>query len=595
MFLSLSILFLSIPSLYSPTSPAASQLVPGRMHRSLSTCNARAFKLSFSALSPLANRLRPRLVSLGPPLSSSSWPGRSTVRHSVRALMQSSTTATSPPTEEKEKEKEKEKAKAKEAPAAPPPAPDSPSSAPEPPSAAFYRTTPPLDPRIHILGVGNVGRFVAHALRGIPRPPPVTLLLPRSGMLRQWEESPRRLVVHTEGESEARGGFDAEVAAPRIRVHGREIDSDPCPGESNEPINSLIVANKTPSVLQYLSAVKHRLNPRSVICFLQNGMGLIERVNAEIFPDPETRPYYMIGINSHGLSSVSGDPFATTHAGFGTISLSIMPHERDRAPAPFEPSPHMSPHPYSSPASKAKSLSANSADALNDLPRPTPATTRWTPNQRYLLRTLLRTPILSATAFSPPDLLQLQLEKLAINCVVNPLTVMLDARNGAILYNFGLTRTMRLLLAEISLVIRSLPELQYMPNLAQRFDAGRLETLVVGVANRTRDNISSMLADVRAGRPTEIDYINGYIVRRGEELGIRCLTNYFLLNLVKGKQNMVSLEKGDALPWVEPKPHESEVTITEQVAGWNGEEKRIETSRALNKREDEETYEERKK
>lgn len=554
------------------------------MHRSLSTCNARTFKLSFSALLPLANRLRPRLVSLAPPsISSSSWPVGSSARHSLRALMQSSTTASTPPTKEKG---EREDALS---------ALDAPPSAPESPSAAFYRTTPPLDPRIHIIGVGNVGRFVAHALRGIPRPPPVTLLFSRPDMLRRWEESPRRLVVHTEGEAEARHGFDAEVAVPRTRLHGKELDMDPHADESNGPINSLIVANKTPSVVQYLSAVKHRLSPRSVVCFLQNGMGLIERVNEEIFPDPETRPYYMVGVNSHGLSLVPGDPFATNHAGFGTISLSIMPHERDRAPAPFEPSPRMAPHPYSSPTPEAKPTSAKSPDALEGLPQPTPATTRWTPNQRYLLRTLLRTPILSATAFSPPDLLQLQLEKLAVNCVVNPLTVMLDARNGAILYNFALTRTIRLLLGEISLVIRSLPELQYMPNLAQRFDAGRLETIVVGVANRTRDNISSMLADVRAGRATEIDYINGYIVRRGEELGIRCLTNYFLLNLVKGKQNMVSLEKGDALPWVEPKPHESEVAITEQLAGWDGKEKRIETSRALNDGDDWVVRDERKK
>jgi 2-dehydropantoate 2-reductase len=530
------------------------------MHRGRPTCNAHTFKLSFSALSPLALRLRPRLVSLRRPCSTP-----------LRASMLMPNTTASFSTRQDDDGTPSNN----DEPATASPTPDSPPS----PSAAFYRTTPPLDPRIHILGVGNVGRFVAHALRGIPRPPPVTLLLPRYQMLLNWDKSPRRLVVHTEGESEARDGFDVEVAAPRIRVHGREINSEPQPGESNEPINSLIVANKTPSVLQYLSAVKHRLSPRSVVCFLQNGMGLIERVNAEIFPDPETRPYYMIGVNSHGLSAVAGDPFATTHAGFGTISLSIMPHERDRADAPYEPSPTLRPHPYSSPA---RSTSANSPDVPDGLPRPMPATTRWTPNERYLLRTLLRTPILSATAFSPPDLLQLQLEKLAVNCVVNPLTVMLDARNGAVLYNFGMTRTMRMLLAEVSLVIRSLPELQYMPNLAQRFDAGRLETLVVGVANRTRDNISSMLADVRAGRLTEIDYINGYIVRRGEELGIRCLTNYFLINLVKGKQNMISLEKGDALPWVEPKPHEGEVVITEQVAGWGGEERRIETSEAMN-------------
>ena len=189
---------------------------------------------------------------------------------------------------------------------------------------------------------------------------------------------------------------------------------------------------------------------------------------------------------------------------------------------------------------------------------------RWTPNHRYLLRTLLRTPILCATGFSPPDLLQLQLEKLAVNCVINPLTVLLDGRNGSILYNYSLTRVMRLILAEISLVIRSLPELQYIPNVQQRFDPGRLETLVVGVANRTRDNISSMLADVRRGEHTEIDYINGWVVKKGEELGIKCFMNYMLMHLVKGKKQFLSLELGEVVPFVEGRRNEGEVIIRDR-------------------------------
>jgi 2-dehydropantoate 2-reductase len=194
-------------------------------------------------------------------------------------------------------------------------------------------------------------------------------------------------------------------------------------------------------------------------------------------------------------------------------------------------------------------------------PAPTRSTTEWTPNHRHLLRTLLRTPIFCATAFSPSDLLQMQLEKLAVNCIVNPLTVTLDARNGSILYNYSLTRVMRLLLSEISLVIRSLPELQYIPNVEQRFDPGRLETLVVGVANKTRDNISSMLADVRAGRQTEVEYINGWIVKKGEEQGVKCVTNYMLMHQVIGKARMVSVELGEGVPFVAARAGEGDVAI----------------------------------
>lgn len=159
----------------------------------------------------------------------------------------------------------------------------------------------------------------------------------------------------------------------------------------------------------------------------------------------------------------------------------------------------------------------------------------------------------------------MQLEKLAVNCIVNPLTVLLDARNGALLYNYALTRTMRLLLSEISLVIRTLPELQYIPNVQSRFDPGRLETIVVGVANKTKDNISSMLADTRVGRQTEIDYINGWIVKRGEELGVRCLMNYMIMQMVKGKAGMIAREVGEGVPFVQD-GGKVDVEIREKVA-----------------------------
>ena len=427
-------------------------------------------------------------------------------------------------------------------------------------AADFYRTKPVLDRRVHILGVGNVGSFVAHAIRGIPNPPPVTLLFPSWERLNAWKDSPQRLSLVTEGDTEIRDGYDAELAIPRIRFHGKEVglsSSKPegessyeepqmLDGESTVPISSLIVCSKAPVVLQGLSAVKHRLHKDSVVLFLQNGMGIVDEVNREIFPDPATRPHYMLGINSHGMHSSPDAPFTTVHAGFGTISLGILPHERDRDPkSPYAPRSNLTPH--------GRAVQHNPpppGTQDDDVALPTSSSTPWTPNERYLLRTLLRTPVLSATAFSPPDLLQMQLEKLAVNCIVNPLTVLLDARNGSILYNYALTRTMRLLLSEISLVMRSLPELQYIPNIDSRFDPGRLETLCVSVAQKTKDNVSSMLADVRNGRQTEIEYINGWIVRRGEELGVRCVMNYLLVNLVKGKAQMIDLEIGEGVPFV---------------------------------------------
>ncbi len=59
---------------------------------------------------------------------------------------------------------------------------------------------------------------------------------------------------------------------------------------------------------------------------------------------------------------------------------------------------------------------------------------------------------------------------------------------------------------------------------------------VFAIAEATASNRSSMGQDVDAHRPTEIDAINGYIVRRAEELGIEVPVNQSLTSLIKTLQ-----------------------------------------------------------
>ncbi|KAF2220204.1 ketopantoate reductase PanE/ApbA C terminal-domain-containing protein [Elsinoe ampelina] len=424
--------------------------------------------------------------------------------------------------------------------------PISPQSSPGYASDAETRGHQYAPERIHIIGLGAIGKLVAHSLRGLRNPPPVTLISHRWGLLKEWERSKKDVTIR-EGEREtSQKGFDMELALPPKRFfgiqtndtdfifnnpdgllpheaaaelkkqqgRGRGIQEDQveprrAPEESDEPIHNLIVTVKIHLTVSAMLSLKHRILPTTTICLLQNGMGVIDELNEHVFPDPETRPNYMLGIVSHGANSPPGSQaFYAVHAGRGTIALSTLPRTRH---------------------------------AEADVSTPV----EYSPTSRYLLRTLTRCPILGAIGVPRVEFLQQKLEKLAQNAVVNTMTVMLDARNGAVNFSFALTKVQRLLLAEISLVLRSLPELQGLPNVATRFSADRLETLVVSIANKTRENISSTLADVRAGKPTEIRYINGYIIKRGEEMGISCVCNYMAMQLVIGKAKMVQNEKMD--------------------------------------------------
>ncbi|KAL9006696.1 MAG: hypothetical protein Q9188_000570 [Gyalolechia gomerana] len=365
--------------------------------------------------------------------------------------------------------------------------------------------------RIYILGAGNIGGFVAHSLAGLPHRPPITLLLPSQKSLTSWHEQGESIKLTTNGLLDTKSNFDVSfVRRPRPPEEASAVQDNlhSVPQSRDDPqdeiIHNLIVTVKALNTVDALRRVAHRLTRESCILFIQNGMGVIEEVNDKVFPDPATRPQYMLGVISHGIYHTK--PFTLVHSGYGTTALAMLPRNIEEVKPQFEPS------------------------AL------------------YLLRTMTRTPVLAAVGFAPTDLLQLQLEKLAVNAVINPLTALMGCLNGDLLHQPSISRVIRLLLAEICVVVQSLPELQGVLNVKVRFDITRLEGQVLSIANKTAANKSSMLQDINQGRLTEIEYITGYIIRRGEEIGIQCVLNYMVKHMIKTKERLAKEKHGNLLP-----------------------------------------------
>lgn len=114
--------------------------------------------------------------------------------------------------------------------------------------------------------------------------------------------------------------------------------------------------------------------------------------------------------------------------------------------------------------------------------------------------------------------------KLIINAGINPLTAVTRLHNGKLLDFEGTRRLMAQAVSEaVKLAKRKRIKLIYDDPLAK----------VEAVCEATASNVSSMLQDVIKKRATEIDYINGVIVRQGQELGIPVPVNSLLVDLVK--------------------------------------------------------------
>jgi 2-dehydropantoate 2-reductase len=116
--------------------------------------------------------------------------------------------------------------------------------------------------------------------------------------------------------------------------------------------------------------------------------------------------------------------------------------------------------------------------------------------------------------------------KLVINASINPLTALLNVRNGELLKNSYALELLELITGESAGVAGGIGvELPY----PDPFE------MVVSVAHKTTENFSSMNIDMNRGRQTEIDAINGAIVRMGEAAGVPINYNKMLWMLVKAK------------------------------------------------------------
>ncbi|PWY95184.1 2-dehydropantoate 2-reductase family protein [Aspergillus sclerotioniger CBS 115572] len=170
-------------------------------------------------------------------------------------------------------------------------------------------------PRIHVLGLGSIGTFTAHGLKDIPNPPAVTLLLHRQSLYEYYLRNNRQITLTTlDGKSIAHDNYDVEIYHPTGTWHTPSPSSITTSFiETNTTITHLILTVKATQAISALRSLKPRLTSSSTILFLQNGCGMIDDVNEHLFPDPETRPNYITGVISHGVTLTS--PFNATHTG----------------------------------------------------------------------------------------------------------------------------------------------------------------------------------------------------------------------------------------------------------------------------------------
>ncbi|KAI0804150.1 ketoisovalerate reductase [Xylaria sp. FL0064] len=386
--------------------------------------------------------------------------------------------------------------------------------------------------RIYILGVGNIGSLYAMCLSKLANRPPITLVVHRKEFLYHWVANPG-IELTRHGRVDRSTAFDIEwwtdVAAPP------PLSLSPCRAPVAEVaaggnIGNLIIATKASDAVPQVDRVRRYLGSESTVAFAQNGMCKLwppvgdAYVRAR-FPEG-TSPNWIACVTTHGVTSQG--PLRSTHA---------------------------------SPA--------------NALVGPVMAGGAGGEQMRYLMRLIAEAPDLDAREVSRKELWVAQLEKLVVNAIINPLTAVLRCKNGDLFLarSDGIPVVIDRLLSEASKVLRALildsrsDEILLSglmdkgaaaaaedstsrslkaarKKLLKRFSFARLRTMVLEVGEKVGANTSSMLQDVNAGKPTEIDDFNGWLVETAKLLGkeLSLPTHEKLIILVKDKAKLTRLE-----------------------------------------------------
>ena len=117
--------------------------------------------------------------------------------------------------------------------------------------------------------------------------------------------------------------------------------------------------------------------------------------------------------------------------------------------------------------------------------------------------------------------------KLTLNCAYNAVSAITQLPYGKTVVGVGVQDVMRDVVTEC-LAVAKADGVQV---------TGDVYQAVAKLAGSMPDQSSSTAQDLARGKPTEIDYLNGFIVKRGELLGVPTPANRVLWALVKLLEN----------------------------------------------------------
>ncbi|KAG5930120.1 hypothetical protein E4U42_002856 [Claviceps africana] len=368
--------------------------------------------------------------------------------------------------------------------------------------------------RIFILGVGNIGRLYASLLAKHPNPVHITLVVHRQELLSQWVASEGICLTHRgSGRTTKNKDFNIEWWTETRPPYGpvREV-------ADGGKLHNLFISTKSSVAMMEADRLRRYLDKSTSVVLAQNGMSKLWPPHGSLYAASRYQagntPNFSACVVNHGVLSTG--PFHSIHAAPSNAFIGPVLWNRSSL------------------------LHAQQERQQSVLSR-----------VDFFTDYITTAPLLDTKLVSSGQIWLLQLEKLVMNAVINPLTALLRCKNGDLFTSYDakdpLVRLLDRVLGETSAVLQALinhhtstdmliayaqQALQSGANqrchaqeestksslikirgeLTESFSPPSLKSKLYTLGEKVSENRSSMLQDVEAGKPTEIRDINGWIV-----------------------------------------------------------------------------------
>lgn len=271
--------------------------------------------------------------------------------------------------------------------------------------------------------------------------------------------------------------------------------NDAVPQSDRSHIDELIVTGRGFEAVKAIASVKDRIDDKTSICLLNDGMGVLEQVREQLFNGTQPEPNFYLGHMSHALAfNRNRDSVKQLKSGRTVFTKAdpVLNAEKELY-IPVEQQPSM-------------------------------------------MRSLRRVKELNTTFSTFEHWLRFKLPSIMFTAAVEPVCVLLDLPYQGLLENRNAQRLMDQLLGELALVTENMPEVQDSPDLLKFLRGEGLKKFCYRRITGKSKAPSDLLTRINKGLQTDINYQNGYFLKRARTLGIDTPRNQLMVQMIKARR-----------------------------------------------------------